>query len=38
LDKVKVHVTKSFPVANAKAALAEVEAGKVRGKLVLIFN
>jgi NADPH:quinone reductase-like Zn-dependent oxidoreductase len=34
---VKIHVSRTYPVDQAAAALAESQAGKVRGKLVLTF-
>jgi NADPH:quinone reductase-like Zn-dependent oxidoreductase len=35
--ELKIFVSRTYPVEQAKAAMAECEAGQVRGKLVLIF-
>jgi NADPH:quinone reductase-like Zn-dependent oxidoreductase len=34
---IKIHVSRTYPVEQAAAALAESQAGKVRGKLILTF-
>jgi NADPH:quinone reductase-like Zn-dependent oxidoreductase len=34
---VKIHVSRTYPVEQAAAALAESQSGKVRGKLILTF-
>lgn len=36
--KLKVHVTRTYPLAQAKDALLEIASGKVRGKLVLVIS
>lgn len=35
--KVKVHVTRTYPLAQAKDALREISTGKVRGKLIVLI-
>jgi NADPH:quinone reductase-like Zn-dependent oxidoreductase len=34
---IKIHVSRTYPVEQAAAALAESQAGKVQGKLILTF-
>jgi NADPH:quinone reductase-like Zn-dependent oxidoreductase len=34
---VKIHVSRAYPVEQAATALAESQAGKVQGKLILTF-
>ena len=36
--KLKVHVSRTYPLAQAKDALLEIASGKVRGKLVLAIT
>lgn len=35
--KLKVHVSRTYPLAQAGAALREIASGKVRGKIVLVI-